>query len=101
MPRALSEVIAHLRAVAADTQVFGTLIQTEDLLLLCDAAEMSREDMIEAILTAHAKAAEEKWPNADPAAIRAEHETYRPYAKRDVDAILAAIGRSPTGHSEE
>lgn len=39
MPRQLNEIIAHIRMVAANPQVSTTLIQTEDLLLLCEAAE--------------------------------------------------------------
>lgn len=39
MPRPLKDIIAHIRAVAADASISTTLIQTEDLLALCDAAE--------------------------------------------------------------
>lgn len=39
MARELREIIFHLRAVSANPAVSTTLIQTEDLLLLCDAAE--------------------------------------------------------------
>ena len=39
MPRPLAEIIAHIRMVSENPNVSTTLIQTEDLLLLCDAAE--------------------------------------------------------------
>ena len=39
MARKLHEIIAHIRAVAGNTAVRTTLIHTEDLELLCDAAE--------------------------------------------------------------
>jgi hypothetical protein len=39
MPRKLEEIIAHIRAVSANPSVSTTLIQTEDLEALCDAAE--------------------------------------------------------------
>lgn len=39
MSRKISEVIAHIRAVAANPSVSTTMIQTEDLEMLCDAAE--------------------------------------------------------------
>lgn len=39
MPRTLNEIISHIRAVAADPSISTTLIQTEDLLALCTAAE--------------------------------------------------------------
>lgn len=39
MSRSLAEIITHIRAVAANPSVSTTLIQTEDLELLCSAAE--------------------------------------------------------------
>jgi hypothetical protein len=39
MSRPLFEVIAHIRAVAANPAISTTLIQTEDLEALCSAAE--------------------------------------------------------------
>jgi len=39
MTRPLKDIIAHIRAVAANPSVSTTLIQTEDLLALCNAAE--------------------------------------------------------------
>lgn len=47
MPRKLPDIIAHIRAVAGDPSISTTLIQTEDLLALCTAAEhhMNRELM--------------------------------------------------------
>lgn len=39
MARKLSEIIAHIRMVSANSNVDTTLIQTEDLEALCDAAE--------------------------------------------------------------
>lgn len=36
-------MIAHIRAVAANPAIDTTLIQTEDLLALCDAAEAGEE----------------------------------------------------------
>jgi hypothetical protein len=41
MPRPLNEVIAHIRAVSANPSISTTLIQTEDLEALCEAAERS------------------------------------------------------------
>jgi hypothetical protein len=38
MTRPLNAIIAHIRAVAGDPRISTTLIQTEDLLALCDAA---------------------------------------------------------------
>lgn len=38
MPRPLNEIIAHIRAAAGDPSIKATLIQTEDLEALCDAA---------------------------------------------------------------
>jgi hypothetical protein len=43
MPRTLTEVIAHIRAVSANPAIDTTLIQTEDLEALCAAAEGPRE----------------------------------------------------------
>lgn len=91
MARPLNQIIAHIRAVAENPSISTTLIQTEDLLLLCDAAEMDRQTMVDAIISAHCKEAEDRFPVGAPDAIREEMETYRPYAERDVDAILAAI----------
>lgn len=45
MPRPLQQIIAHIRAVAGNPAVNTTLIQTEDLLALCDVAE--RTDALE------------------------------------------------------
>ncbi len=39
MPRPMKDIIAHIRAVVANPSVSTTLIQTEDLSALCDAAE--------------------------------------------------------------
>lgn len=49
MARPLPEIIAHIRAVVADQKVSGTLIQTEDLTALCDAAE-ENERLREALI---------------------------------------------------
>jgi len=40
MPRRLRDIIAHVRAVVANPSISTTLIQTEDLEVLCDAAEI-------------------------------------------------------------
>lgn len=40
MAKQLDEITAHIRAVCGNRNVKTTLIQTEDLLLLCDAAEI-------------------------------------------------------------
>lgn len=39
MPRPIEQILHHVRAVVADPKISGTLIQTEDLSVLCDAAE--------------------------------------------------------------
>lgn len=39
--RPIHDIIAHIRAVAADPTIKGVLIETADLLALCDAAEQS------------------------------------------------------------
>lgn len=39
MPRILNEIIAHIRMVVANPQISTTLIRTEDLEVLCDAAD--------------------------------------------------------------
>ncbi len=44
MPRPLNEVIAHIRLAAGNPSVSTTLIQTEDLFALCDAAEGQTEE---------------------------------------------------------
>lgn len=53
MARELEQIVAHIRAVAADPSISTTLIQTEDLLALCDAASPSGEipDAVEDFLT--------------------------------------------------
>lgn len=38
-PRTLPQIIAHMRAVVADPRIDTTLIQTEDVTALCDAAQ--------------------------------------------------------------
>lgn len=43
MPRSLNEIIAHIRMVVANPNVSTTLIQTEDLEVLCNAAEGKQE----------------------------------------------------------
>lgn len=91
MPRSLQDIITHVRMVSANPAISATMIQTEDLELLCSAAEMDRDRMVEAILSAHAEEAAGRFPTADHSAIRDEIDTYRPYAERDVDAIIAAI----------
>lgn len=50
-----------------------------------------REQMIEAILESHTDEAHIKHLYADRAEVRREVETYRPYAEKDVDAIIAAL----------
>lgn len=57
-----------------------------------------REVMIEAILEQHTDAAFNHWPtgSVDRKHVRAEAETYRPYAAKDVDAIIAALNRVNT-----
>ena len=46
MPRTLNEIKAHIRAVIANPAISTTLIQTEDLAVLCDAAvELNREQL--------------------------------------------------------
>lgn len=42
-PRTLPQIIAHVRAVVGDPSISTTLIQTEDLTLLCDAADALTE----------------------------------------------------------
>lgn len=39
MSRSIPQITAHIRAVAANPFISTTLVQTEDLLLLCNAAE--------------------------------------------------------------
>jgi hypothetical protein len=39
MPRPIREIVAQLRACIADGSITTTLIQTDDLAVLCDAAE--------------------------------------------------------------
>lgn len=39
MPRSLAEIKAHLRMAIANQSISTTLIQTEDLAALCDAAD--------------------------------------------------------------
>lgn len=39
MPRTLPQIITHIRAVIRDPSISTTLIQTEDLTALCDAAQ--------------------------------------------------------------
>jgi len=39
VPRKINEIIAHIRAVSENPSISTTLIQTDDLLLLCAAAE--------------------------------------------------------------
>lgn len=46
MARKLPEIIAHLRACIADGSIRTTLIQTEDLALLCNAAELGAPQSI-------------------------------------------------------
>lgn len=48
MARSIKDVITHIRAVAADPSIDTTLIQTEDLLALCDAAERSPDNPVDA-----------------------------------------------------
>lgn len=43
MPRTLTEIKTHLRAVIANGSISTTLIQTEDLAALCDAADVNAE----------------------------------------------------------
>lgn len=45
MPRPLHEIISHIRLVAANPQVSTTLIQTEDLEVLCNASERAYGDV--------------------------------------------------------
>ena len=47
MSRPLAEIIAHIRAVCDAPSVEATLIQTEDLYALCDAAEIDAEQLRE------------------------------------------------------
>lgn len=92
MPRPLNEIIAHIRAVSANPAINTTLIQTEDLELLCDAASLDREKMIEAIMERHLNASLAGFPDGGPSLERsAELDSYRPYAEADVDAIIAAL----------
>ena len=91
MTRPLAEIIAHIRAVCDNRTVDATLIQTEDLYALCDAAELDRETMVEAIIAAHTDWAMQRMPEADRKEVRAEMDTYRPHAEADVDAIIAAL----------
>ena len=46
MARELNEIVAHIRNVAADPSISTTLIQTEDLLALCQAA-MPGHDVVD------------------------------------------------------
>jgi hypothetical protein len=39
MPRPLPQILAHIRAVAGNPSINTTLIQTEDLLALCDKVD--------------------------------------------------------------
>lgn len=50
MPRPLNEIIFGLRANIANPGVATTLIQTEDLEALCNAAEGNRKAMMDDIL---------------------------------------------------
>ena len=45
MPRTLTEIKAHLRAVIANGSISTTLIQTEDLAALCDVADAAQDLM--------------------------------------------------------
>jgi hypothetical protein len=60
MSRTLSEIIAHLRAVCENPSVSTTLIQTEDLMLLCNEIERTRK-----ALTAISQLKREKCITAD------------------------------------
>jgi hypothetical protein len=40
MSRSLNEITSHIRAACANPSVKATLIQTEDLIALCDAVDM-------------------------------------------------------------
>lgn len=50
MPRNLKDIIANIRACIADGSISTTIIQTEDLAVLCDAAGdvLERLDRLEA-----------------------------------------------------
>jgi hypothetical protein len=52
-----------------------------------------REKMIEAILESHTDAAFDRQPSGSCSreCVRREVETYRPYAAKDADAIIAAL----------
>lgn len=59
--------------------------------------ELDRETMIEAILAAHTKDGMLRVPSAAYHEVRAEVDTYRPYAERDVDAIIEALNMRGRG----
>jgi hypothetical protein len=48
MPRPLPQILAHIRAVAGNPSINTTLIQTEDLLALCD--EVDEAERLRAII---------------------------------------------------
>lgn len=52
MARSLQEITAHIRAVSGNPSIAHTLIQTEDLLALCDYAENNRQAMVDHMLSA-------------------------------------------------
>lgn len=81
MPRKLKDIIAHIRAVAGDPSVSTTLIQTEDLEALCNAAESG---------TVHEKMA--RWHDKHAMAFPAGSE-WRKFHE-ETAAELRAVGQS-------
>lgn len=83
MSRKLKDIIAHIRAVAANPAISTTLIQTEDLEALCDAAEV--ETLHEKLARWHDKHAAafpegsewRKFHEETAAELRAQHHSDR------------------------
>lgn len=59
MARPIMEIISHIRAVCANQSVVSTLIQTEDLDVLCDAAERNYIEMYSEISPVNRDAVED------------------------------------------
>lgn len=93
MPRTIPQIIAHIRAVAANPAISTTLIQTEDLEALCGAAEgatVTKEQIALALC-------------CPDQAIRCKSDTcgcQREYAEQ-IEAISAMIGYASSTNSTE
>jgi hypothetical protein len=110
MPRELKAIVAHIRAISANPAVSTTLIQTDDLEALCNAAEalaaIDREALYvkatDAIIAYHTARDRKRFAfmlkdAKDEAQLMAEQETYRPYARLDAEAVVNALVGSARG----